>query len=311
VRSFPIGAAGQAEGRHIWPPDDWGTTGGNIGALLAGEGGVYFSAGTILYCYNQKGFHPLATNATANIYNFLYWHDGKLYVKADPAQYYDFGYPSLRPDIFSAVATNFETSYWVSSLIDMEKTDVYKHLSQFQTFVEFSATSGSGTLTLAYLNADSGAQPDKLGGGATSLTWTTIGTHTVSDGNVKTYIPTPIKAKAIYLRMSWTVGASGYVIPQSVVAVGRAIMPPIKRFVVPIWLTSGAHDKANAQLYTDTAAFTLTLVEPDGGTSTYTVTAEQLQDKIIKSKKLNRAVAGDAQFVALQLPGTSVTEARP
>jgi hypothetical protein len=328
VRSFPMGAAGQAEGRQVWPTEDWGTIGGNVGAVIAGEGGVYFGAGATLYCFNQRGFHPLATNATANIYNFLYWHDGKLYVKADPASAYNFVYPSLRPDIGATAATNFETSYWVSSQIDFEKVDVYKHLAQFQTFAEFSATSGSGTITLEYLSADTGAQPDRLGGGATSLTWTTIGTHSVTDGNVKTYNPTTIKAKSIFLRLSWTVGASGYAIPHSVVANGRAIMPPVKRLVIPLWLTSLAKNKQGALMYADTAAvwtaldevkdlrngentFEVKLYEPDGGTSAYTVTAEQMDDSIIKSKKLNRAVAGDARLVVLQLPGTTVTETRP
>jgi hypothetical protein len=328
VRSFPIGAQGQAQGRQVWPTEDWGTAGGDVGAVVAGEGGVYFGGGPTLWCFNQRGFHPLATNATAGIYNHLYWHGGKLYVTKDSAEYYDFGYPSLRPDIYSTAATNFETSYWVSSLIDFEKVEAYKHLSQFQTLVEFSAASDSGTVTLAYINADTGTHPDRLGGGATSLSWTTIGTHTVADTNIKTYSPTVIKAKAIYLRLSWTVGASGYAIPQVVIANGRSIMPPVKRLVVPIWLTSDANNKASTPMYAATAdvwtavdelndlrngdaTFVVKVVEPDGGTTAYTCTAEQMQDSIIKRKKGARAVAGDAQFVALQLPGTAVTEVRP
>ncbi len=327
LRSFPIGAQGVAQGRQVWPTPDWGATGGNIGGVIAGEGGVYFGSNGILWCFNEKGFHPLATNATASTYDNLYWHNARLYVKTALASYYDFGYPSLRPDVFSSSSTTFETSYWVSSLIDFEKVDVFKHLAQFQTMARFSAASGSGVLTLAYLNADTIPVAMTGKGGETGQAWGTIGTHTNADGNIKVYNPAVIKAKGIYLRLTWTVGASGFVIPLAVVANGRSIMPAVKRFVAPIWLTSDARDKAGTQMYSGTSAvwtaidelndirngndtFTLTLVEPDGGSTAYTCTAEQLQDSILKFKKGSRAVAGDAQFVALQLPGTTVTEVR-
>lgn len=325
VRSYPIGGIG---GRQVWPTPDWGTVGGNIGAVVAGEGGVYFGAGDTLYCHNERGFHPLAQNATSGIYNYLYFHQGKLYVKSDPASYYDFGYPSLRPDIYATAATNFETGYWISSLLDFEKMDVYKHLAEFQTFAEFSATSGSGTITLSYISADSGAQPDRLGGGATSLSWIDIGTHTVADSNVKTYNPTPIKAKAIYLRLKIEPGASGYPIAQSVVANGTAIMPPVDRIVVPIMLASDVRNKATGLMYANTAAVwdaknelrdlrrgtntvAIKILDDDGGTSTFTCVVEQLQDSIGRFKKGSRSVTGDAQMVFRQLPGTSITETRP
>lgn len=329
VRSFPLGAAGSAEGRQVWPTEDWGTSGGNVAALVTGEGGVYFGADGILWCYNQRGFHPLATTTAAS-YNHLYWHNGRLYVAASgSAQYYDFGYPSLRPDASFTAPTNFETGYWVSSEIDFEKLDVSKFLSQFQTSATFTdLTSTGGTITLEYLITDVGAQPGREGGSGSVATWTVIGTHAGNEGNIKTFTPTPIKAKAIRLRATLTPGTSGYPILKAVVVNGRSIMPTVKRFVIDLDLTSGANDKASTQIYPNTASvwaavdelndlrngtdtFTLTIVEPDGGTSAYTVTAEQMQDSIIKAKKINRAVAGTAQFVATQLPGTSVTEVRP
>jgi hypothetical protein len=325
VRAYPIGGLG---GRQVWPTADWGTVGGNIGAVVAGEGGVYFGAGTTLYNFNGRGFHPLATNATANIYDYLYWHQGRLYVNKDPAEYYDFGYPSLRPDIYATAATNFETGYWISSLLDFEKMDVYKHIGELQTFAEFSATSNSGTITLDYISADTGAQPDRLGGGATSLTWTTIGTHTVSDTNVKTYNPTVIKAKAIFLRLTIAPGASGYPIVHSVVANGTAIMPPVDRIIAPIMLAGDVRNKSGALMYANAAAVwtakdelrdlrrgtntvAVKIIDDDGGNSAYTCVVEQLQDSIGRFKKGNRSVTGDAQMVFRQIPGTTITETRP
>jgi hypothetical protein len=327
LRSYPIGGIG---GRQVWPTEDWGTTGGNIGAVVAGEGGVYFGAAETLYCFNGRGFHPLARNTTSGIYNALYFHQGRLYVNTDAASYYDFGYPSLRPDIYSTAATNFETGYIIFSMLDFEKVDVYKFISELQTLVEFTAASNSGTVTLDYICGCTGtsSHPERYGGGATSLTWTNIGSHTVADGGVKKYTPTPIKAKELFLRVTLTPGTSGYPILNSVVANGTALMPPVDRIVVPIMLGTDQRNKAGALMYANAGAVwdakkelrdlrrgentvAVKIIDDDGGTTAYTCIVEQLQDSIGRFKKINRAVQGDAQIVLRQVPGTAVTETRP
>lgn len=318
LRRYAIGANGAEQ---VWPTAYWGTTGGDVKAVVAGEGGVWFGAGTTLWMFNGRGFHPLATDSTSGIYDYLYWHDGKLYLNGDPAKYYDFGYPALRPDIYSTAATNFETGYVVTSLIDLEKVDVDKVLRTFQTQAQFSAASDSGSITLAYLVADSaGNNPERLGGGATSLTWTTIHSHTVSDGNVKrTTISPHIKAKAIYLRATLTPGASGYPILRSVAAFGRTIMPRVTRFVVPLALGTGIRDKQGKVLYPTVAdvqaaqdtllalrsgsdPFTVKIVQADGTTDDYLCTFEKYDDALILQRHEGQAAGLVATAVLLEVP---------
>ena len=53
------------------------------------------------------------------------------------------------------------------------------------------------------------------------------------------------------------------------------------------------------------------IVDSDGGTSAFTCVVEQMTDSIQRFKKGNRSVAGDAQFIVRQVPGTTITETRP
>lgn len=318
LRRYAIGSSGTEQ---VWPTAYWGTTGGGVKAVVAGEGGIWFTAGTTLWMFNGRGFHPLATTGTASRYDYLFWHNGRLYLTTDPHSYYDFGYPALRPDIYSTAATNFETGYVVTSLIDLEKVDVDKVLRTFQTQAQFSAASDSGSITLAYLVADTaGNNPERLGGGATSLAWTTIHTHTVSDGNVKrTTISPHIKARAIYLRATLTPGSSGYPILRSVAAFGRTIMPRVTRFVVPLALGTGIKDKQGKVLYPTVAdvqaaqdtllalrsgsdPFTVKIVQADGTTDDYLCTFEKYDDALILQRHEGQAAGLVATAVLLEVP---------
>jgi hypothetical protein len=90
LRRFPPG--GRAE--QIWPPRGWSISGGNVISVVSGEGGIYFGTDDgFLWNYDGRGFHQIA-EATADQLSVLHWHAGKLYLKGDPAPYFEYGYPS-------------------------------------------------------------------------------------------------------------------------------------------------------------------------------------------------------------------------
>lgn len=317
VRQF----APNGEGRQLWPPADWATQAGAVQGLTSGEGGVYFGAGGYLYNYNGRGFHCLAKETTAGEFDYLKWHNGRLYVKSDPGAYYDFQYPSMRPDIVLTDATTFTAGYAVTSLIDHEKASIDKVVRRFQLqgyFTAGSTTAETGNLKLEYYAGDS--LPDKLGGGATSLTWTNIGSLGGSDGAFfKDFtLGTPLVKKRYWLRVTLTPGTLGYPVLTALVADGRALMPAVKRFILPLSISTATRNRAGGRMYPTAADvktaidellalrpgtyFTLKYVSgPDNSTTDYVCTSEQMLENI-NGMWHDNSISELIQFVAKETP---------
>ncbi len=307
-------------GRPIWPPDDWATQAGAVQGIAAGEGGLYFGAGGYLYNYNGRGFHCLAKETNAGEFDYLKWHGGRLYLKKDPAAYYDFKYPSMRPDIVLTDATTFETGYAVTSLIDNEKTSIDKVIRRFQLqgyFTAGSTTAETGSLTLEYYAGTS--LPDKLGGGATSLTWTNIGSLGGSDGAFyKDFtLGTPLVKKRYWLRVTLTPGSLGYPVLTGVVVDGRSLMPSVKRFIMPLRISTRVTDRQGNVMYPTPADvkaafdalealrpgtyYTLNYLDGPNSKVDYTVTSEQKLEQV-DGYWHDASVSGLIQLVMKELP---------
>lgn len=251
--SFSTGSGARLTGPATRSGGPWATVGGELGALTVAGDSLYFGGGIYLWKFsNGRSFHPIASGGD---YTHMAWNDGKLYFTADPAQYYDFGNPALRPDINSVTATNVTTGYLISSLLDFHKVNLTKLISHFEAQVRYSTASGAGTVTWDYIDASGdGPDPGRSGGGATGLAWITIGTHTQGDDSPKVFDLSPIiVSKAIYIRATLTPGASGYPYLVYYSPVGRAHPPVQRRFLAPLLLKVGLRDKNGTQLY-DTEA---------------------------------------------------------
>lgn len=251
----PPNGPGGGSGRQVWPPREWDTTTGEVQGMCSGEAGLFWGAGGYLWNYDGRGFHCLATEPSAGAFDTLFWHAGRLYFKGDPAPYFNFRQPSTRPDVSFTAPDNFTDGYMVLPYWDADKVDEIKVVRQFFLQCEWSASSASGTLTLAYFIGDTGTHPERIGGGVTSsVTWTTIGTMTIADGNTKRFsLATPIEFKKLYLRVKLEKGASGYPIVEAVGANGRVKMPDQKVFTLPISVSTRTLDRTGAVMYPDTA----------------------------------------------------------
>jgi hypothetical protein len=286
-------------GQQLWPPPSWGWVVGEVRHVIAGEFGIYFAAAGVLWRYNGRGFMPLFKQTNSGEFDYLHWFQGRLYAKADPAIYYKFIYPSSRPDVAGLTVSDLTTGYVVTSKIDFEKVAEYKVLRTFDTHAQFSATSDSGTITLEYRNADTGLHPDAYLPDDATITWTSIGTHTIADGNVKQFtISPPAELRAIFLRATLAVGASGYPILEAMIADGRAVMPAVHRFTATLDLSTDAKDRSGAAMYTGASEvnaavdelflvmsgtpryLTLAYVDDDDTATSYTVTREQSLDQL-------------------------------
>lgn len=322
IRRFaPGGVASQ-----IWPNPAWATTGGTIKAMVAGEGGVYFSAGGYLWNYNGRGVHQLAKEVSSGDFDVLFWHGGKLYCKGDPAKYLDFGFPSLRPDLSSTSPAAFTTGYLISSEVDFDKVPVVKVVRAFELQGYFTAGTTaveSGTLTLEYaLGCDGVVDPGKEGGAAAATTWVSIGSMSVVDGGTKAFtLATPLQCKRLFLRVTITPGTVGYPVLLAYTAYGRAVMPSTVRIVAPISIYTGQTDKAASVVYADdadvkaavdhlrtlrrgtnaTKYFTVSFVDEIGGVEEYVCTAETMADWLTWQKRDN-GLGALVQFAAAELP---------
>jgi len=315
IRRYSPGAGGS----QLWPTPSWDGVSGKIQAVVAGEAGVYWGAASYLWCFNGSGIHTLAAEPNASDYDFLHWHGGRLYFNDDPGSYYDFKYPASRPDVSYTAATNFDTGYLITSMMDYQKQADIKVIRHFEVYAEWSATSNSGTITLEYLVADSGTHPERLGGSASGLSWTSIGTMTVSDGNYKLFtLGTPITPRAHWLRVTLAPGSSGYPILQSTVAYGRTILPVVKRFPLVLWISTDTIDLNGDTVYGTPADvttaraellalrsssnyFTMKWVNDDGTTTDYVVSPDQQADAVY-TRRAGKGSAGDFTLTLLELP---------
>jgi hypothetical protein len=247
LRRFPPG--GRAE--QIWPPRGWSIGGGNVISVVSGEGGIYFGTDDgFLWNYDGRGFHQIA-EATADQLSVLHWHAGKLYMKGDPAPYFEYGYPSMRPDVYASAPTTYDVGYFITSIINFEKVGDLKVARRFETQAEFSAgvnATESGTLTLQYCIIDEGFHPDIFTPDDETADWVTVGTHSVADGNVKNYtLGTPIEFKRLLLRIILTPGTVGIPICEGFGVDGEAMMLWRSRFPMNLSIsTNTVHRGVNA-----------------------------------------------------------------
>ena len=298
--------------------------------MVSGEGGVYFGAAGYLWCYNTRGFHALATEPSAGAFDTLFWHQGRLYYRADPAGYFDFRYPSVRQDVVQTNADDVTTGYIILSAVDFEKVNVSKIVRQFETLGYFTAGTNateSGTIALHYTTGTTGLiDPGKYGGSASALTWTSIGTHSITDGGSKAYNlgASPLQAKTIFLRITLTPGTLGYPVLTGVTAYGRAVMPPSTRIVASLRMATGQVDKQGNILYptdVDVKAavdklralrrgvttngtnqyYPARFIDENGGTEDYLVTSETNVDWLLNSRPPD-GMGFLAQFAMSEIP---------
>ena len=245
-----------------------------------------------------------------------------MYLKANPADYFEIGFPGQRPDITTTAPTNFDTTYVVYSKWDADKPTVVKLIRSFDVHARWSATTNSGTISLYYLKGCLGLEdPGRTGGGATSLDWQLIGTMTVADGGTKHFtLPEVLRCHTLYVRVKAEVGATGFAIPQVVTAYGRSIMPPVRRFQLPLsMVANGTVDKDKQPLYltdddvqeavdylwslrdTETE-INLYLVDKHGHTTDYITTSEMLMDNLLAIKQGSYGAAS-VSLQLLEVPG--------
>jgi hypothetical protein len=329
IRRFAPGSPTDENDNTVWPPPDWATVSGPIQSMVSGEGGVYFGAAGYLWCYNTRGFHALAAEPSANAFDTLFWHQGRLYYRGDPAGYFDFRYPSVRQDVVQTNADDVQVGYLVLSAVDFEKVNVDKIVRQFETLGYFTAGTNateSGTIALHYTTGTTGLiDPGKYGGSASSLTWTSIGTHSITDGGAKSYnLGTPLQAKTIFLRITLTPGTLGYPVLTGITAYGRAVMPPTTRIVAPILMATGQVDRQGNILYPTDADvkaamdklralrrgvttngtnkyFTVNFIDENDDKEDYLVTAETNNDWLGRHKGAT-GMSWVAQFAMSEIP---------
>jgi hypothetical protein len=249
LRRFPPG--GRAE--QIWPPRGWSIGGGNVISVVSGEGGIYFGTDDgFLWNYDGRGFHQIA-EATADQLSVLHWHAGKLYLKGDPAPYFEYGYPSMRPDVYASAPTTYDVGYFITSIITFEKVGDLKIARRFETQAEFSDgvnATQSGTLTLQYCIIDEGFHPDVFAPDDETADWVTVGTHSVIDGNVKNYtLATPIEFKRLLLRIILTPGTVGIPICEGFGVDGEALMLHRSRFPMNLSISTDTVDRSGGRPY--------------------------------------------------------------
>lgn len=286
-------------GEQVWPNPQWSTITGDVKAIISGEGGIFFSAAGHLFFYDERGFHDLLIEGTAGEFDYLYWHGGKLYTKGDPSYYYDFKYPSSRPDHSHILAATYAPGNYISSRWDADKVDSIKVIKKFILEARWTAATDSGTITMEYAIAENNnTDPGRAGGTASAMTWVSIGTMTVSDGRTKIFdLATPIEALSIYVRLTITPGTTnGVPLLRGWAVHGDAIMPKVDRFVAALAIGTNVANISSDRLYhtsadvkeaadflrtlrkaeTSPRYFTINIKDEIGADQAYVVIPEQL-----------------------------------
>lgn len=308
-------------GRQLWPPADWATVAGEVTSVVGSEGGVYFGAGGYLWNYNGRGFQALAAQPASGALDSLHFAGGNLYCLGATARYIQFRYPSMRPDIWMTDGSNFDTGYIVTSELDFEKVNVLKVIRNFEIQGYFVGTS-PGTISLDYMSGCAGnADPLAIGGGATTATWTNIGSLASTDGGVKTIqLATPVVCKRLYLRATITPSATGFPVLQAYTAYGRTMMPTDNRFALNLRLAKGMTDRQGGTMYatdddvdaavdalralrqgTSVNYFNVVWVNPDGSTATFVCTPDEMSEPNAMFTNTD-GVALQVSFVVSELP---------
>lgn len=235
IRRYAPNSSDPNDDRAFWPGEEWATVADQVQALVANEGGIWFGSSGYLWNYNGRGFHQMAAEPAAGAFDYLYWHQGKLYVKADPADYYNYHYPTVRPDILIANGDldqdDFDTGYVITSSLDFEKVADPKVIRLLESQASFSTqNSNSGSLAFHYRNGcGTDADPGVGSGGDTGATWTSWGTHGYADGGYERHVlTTPLQCYRLYVRATLTPGTSGIPILHFFTVWGQGVMPSVK-----------------------------------------------------------------------------------
>ncbi len=321
IRRYTINAIAN----EIWPTDGWATVTGAVGAMIQDEGGVYFAAAGYLWNYDGRGFHQLGSTANSTDCDALIWHRGKLYGLGNPAPFWDYKYPHTRPDVVYLTPNYFDTSYMVMSLLDFDKMAVIKIIREFSVQVRWTAASDAGSVTLAYLADPPVDDPGRSGGGATSLSWVSIGTFNDPTTSTKRFtIDPPIECTRLFIRATLTPGASnGYPILEGVTIYGRSVMPTVSRFVTTLGISTATRDITGTQLYptaddvneaidkltslragvsaTNHAYFTASFKDELSDVTDYIVSAEQRNDWLT-SVKGDHGLGWNCTFSMVEIP---------
>lgn len=256
IRRYAPNSSDPNDERAIWPPADWATKADKVQALVANEGGIWFGAAGYLWNFNGRGFHQMAAEPEAGAFDYLFWHQGRLYYKDSPAGYYNYGYVTVRPDILIANGDldqdDFTTGYVITSSLDFEKVADAKVIRLAESNVSFTAQDAdSGSVALHYRNGcGTDADPGVGSGGDTGSTWTLWGTHGYADGGYKRHVlATPLQCYRLYARATLTPGATGIPVLHFFTLWGQGVMPPVQKIVAQIKAEVGQTNRAGGLLW--------------------------------------------------------------
>lgn len=256
VRRYAPNSSDPNDDRAFWPPPDWATKADQVQALVSNEGGIWFGAAGYLWNFNGRGFHQMAAEPEANAFDYLFWHQGKLYYKDDPAGYYEYDYVTVRPDILIAngdlTASDFTTGYLITPSLDFEKAADPKVIRLLESQVNFTAQdANSGSVAWDYRNGCSTlADPGVGSGGDTGSTWTSWGTHGYADGGYERHIlTTPLQCYRLFVRATLTPGSSGIPVIHYFTVWGQSIMPSVDAVALPIQLNVNQKDRENSEMW--------------------------------------------------------------
>lgn len=309
IRRFAPNSSDLRDDRVFWPPPEWSTIADQVQAVVGNEAGIWFGSGGYLWCFNGRGFHQMAAEPSANDYDYMFWHQGKLYINTDPADYYLYHYPSVRPDILidqgDLAAADFTTGYFITSSIDFEKVADPKIIRTFESQVSFTGgDANSGSVDLHYREGcGTSADPGVGSGGDTGSSWTSIGDHDNADGGYKRHnLATPLQCVRIYERLTLNTGSSGIPVVHFFTIQARTKMPSIKGIVDQAQVNVGMRDRDNNELVSsydeakkwlrvvkalrsrialsETLYHTVTINDGTDGGDEYLTTFAQLQESI-------------------------------
>jgi hypothetical protein len=256
VRRYAPNSSDPNDDRSFWPPADWATKADQIQALISNEGGLWFGSAGYLWNFNGRGFHQMAAEPAANAFDYMYWHQGKLYIKANPASFYNYHYVNVRPDILIAAGDldddDFTTGYLITPSLDFEKVSDPKVIKSRQSNVSFTAqNANSGSAAFHYRNGcGTNADPGLGSGGDTGATWIEWDTHEFGDGGIQwADLATPLQCWRLFVRITLTPGTSGIPVLHFFTLWGTAIMPSLDGIAMQIQVNTGQVDRENSELW--------------------------------------------------------------
>lgn len=329
IRRYAPNSSDPNDDRAFWPPSDWSTVVDKVQAVVSNEAGLWFGAAGYLWNFNGRGFHQMASEPATGAFDYLYWHQGNLYIKADPYDYYEYGYPTVRPDILIdqsvLTASDFDTGYFITSSIDFEKVADPKIIRMLETQQSFTSDTNTGSVSWHYRNGcGTDADPGVGSGGDTGSTWTSWGTHQYSDGGYKRHtLSTPLQCYRVFNRATLTPGSGGIPVIHYFTIWGRSIMPSVHAIVNQAQINVGQRDRENNEIIasygeakkwlrvvkalrernqpSETLYHTVTINDGTDGGDEYLATFSQLQESITEDN-INQRVTINMTMEFSEIP---------